>query len=275
MTYRKFWQPLTAIYEPREAQAVARLVLEELFGLSTTDIVCGAVEQIDEGKLREVQQKLLCGNPAQYVVGEADFCGRTFEVSPAVLIPRPETEELCRLAISLMPQQTQDCRILDIGTGSGCIACTLKAEIPQAQVEAWDISEEALRVARNNAERLSVSVVFKKVDVLQYVKSSESYDLIVSNPPYICEHEKEKMEAVVLEHEPHLALFVPDNDPLLFYRAISQQARRLLRDGGKVAFEINAAYGQETCRLMESLGFTDIMLHKDQFGKDRFITACK
>ena len=276
MTYRDFWHPLTAVYELREAQAVARLVVEKLFGLTLTDVACGAVEQMDEQRLLDFQQQLLAGQPVQYVLGQADFFGRTFFVGSGVLIPRPETEELCRLVLGMLAQQKEGFGILDIGTGSGCIACTLAAEVRGARVEAWDISEEALQIARKNAEQLRVSVAFRRVDVLQQaLPTSGRFDLIVSNPPYICEHERQQMDDVVLGYEPHVALFVPDDDPLRFYRAIGQQARHILNDGGRVALELNAAYGQAAIRLMETLGFQDVRLHQDQFGKDRFITACK
>ena len=213
------------------------------------------------------------GEPLQYVVGTAPFGNLTFEVTPSTLIPRPETLELVEW-VAADEQVRPALRLLDIGTGSGCIAISLAKLLPQATVSAWDISAEALAVARRNAERNGVAVDFKQVDVL-HVTEAETYDCIVSNPPYICEAEKAEMTDSVLLHEPHTALFVPNTDPLRFYRAIAQLALSNLSPGGTLYFEINRAYGAETCNLLRDLGFCDVELRKDFYGNDRMVKAGK
>jgi release factor glutamine methyltransferase len=281
MSYDEFWQSLQKRYDKGEARAVARYVLETAFGFSLTDIVCGAVEQLsnkDQHRLRNIQQRLLNGEPVQYVVGVADFGPRQFQVAPGVLIPRPETYELCQWIISNAGKHTL--HILDIGTGSGCIACTLASEIPQSNVEAWDISERALEIAGNNAKRSNVHVSFKQVDALHLTaeilqQKSNAIDIIVSNPPYICNKEASFMEPHVLEHEPHLALFVPDNDPLLFYRSIAHFAQQSLVPGGCLYFEINPLYLDQMLFMLNQTGFVQIEHRIDQFGKPRFIKAQK
>jgi len=280
MTYDEFWQSLLNIYSAREAKAVARFVMEVGFCLTMTDIVCGKVETLDEERLKEIQRRLLAGEPVQYVLGQADFGPHRFHVAPGVLIPRPETYELCQL-VSLSKgtwNMRQKGRILDIGTGSGCIACTLAAAWPEAEVTAWDISAEALRIAEGNANQLGVNVIFEQVDILnaRHVISDTQrppFDVIVSNPPYVCASEKTSMEPHVLDFEPALALFVPDDDPLCFYRVIGRYALQALKSDGLLALEINAALGEATKGLLAEMGFTRVELKKDQFGKDRFITA--
>ena len=276
MTFEKFWKPLTTIYEAGEAKAVARLVMEVRFGLSMTDVVCGKTG--DEAEMQILQQRLLTGEPVQYILGEADFGGRTFHVEPGVLIPRPETYELCRWIMVDGRWKMEDGRnvsILDIGTGSGCIACTLAAELPNAEVMAWDISDDALRIAAENAKRTNVQVSFEKVDILNtpllYREGlGVGLDLIVSNPPYICNKERETMERNVLEHEPELALFVPDDDPLLFYRAIARYAAKALNPSGALYFEINPLYVNEMLQMLSDEGFSHTEVRNDQFGKQRF-----
>lgn len=273
MTYQELWRGLTATYDEREAQAVARLVLERRFGLSLADVLCGRTA--DEAALAEVQRRLIAGEPVQYVLGEAEFGGRWFGVAPGVLIPRPETYELCQW----IREDTEDpCSVLDIGTGSGCIACTLAAELPGAQVTAWDVSDTALAIARGNVKRLSVTVQLERVDVLNTSTLSlqpSKLNLLVSNPPYVCECEKGEMAARVLEHEPHLALFVPDDDPLLFYRAIADYGRRALTEGGRLYFEINPLYADELEQMLCDGGYTDVSSRRDQFGKTRFTRATR
>ena len=290
MTNQELWRPLTAVYDEREAQAVARMVLEVHFGLTMADVLCGRMP--DERELRQIQQRLLAGEPVQYVIGEAEFGGRRFRVAPGVLIPRPETYELCQWVSNRGERREErgeridnrgerreergekEERILDIGTGSGCIACTLAAELPEAEVTAWDISEEALAIARENAKRTHVHVSFEQVDVLHSPPISR-YDLIVSNPPYICQQEAEAMEHHVLDHEPHLALFVPDDDPLLFYRAIAQYGSHAVTPGGSLFFEINPLYATELSALLSAMSYHDIALKNDQFGKPRMIKATR
>ena len=287
MTYEAFWQPLTRIYDTGEAKAVARMVMEMRFGLTMTDIICGRTG--DDEEMRIIQQRLLTGEPVQYVLGEAEFGERTFIVEPGVLIPRPETYELCLWVIEESGEwrvergewreesgewrEKSGCSILDIGTGSGCIACTLAAAMPEAQVTAWDISDDALRIAAMNAERTSVNVAFRKVDVLNSPilnREEQGFDIIVSNPPYICNKERVSMERNVLEHEPHLALFVPDDDPLLFYRTIARYAVKTLNPGGRLFFEINPLYANELLTMLSEEGFRNSEVRNDQFGKQRF-----
>ena len=281
MKYEDLWQQLSSIYETGEAKAIVRYVLEIRYGLSMTDIMCGAVEQLPEEELGGLVERLLQGEPVQYVTGIAEFGGRHFHVEPGVLIPRPETYELCEIVRSKKQearskrQEVRNPKILDIGTGSGCIACTLAAEIPNSEVTAWDISEKALHIAEENAKRTGVHMSFEQRDILLPPSSfllppSSRWDTIVSNPPYICNKERVNMERNVLEYEPSLALFVPDEDPLLFYRAISRFAKTALKDGGNLYFEINPLYAEPLKQLMEEEGFADIMLYHDSFGKQRF-----
>ena len=266
--YEDLWQQLSSIYETGEAKAIVRYLLEIRYGLSMTDIMCGAVEQLPEEELRGLVERLLQGEPVQYVTGIAEFGGRRFHVEPRVLIPRPETAELCHRIVSSFHTPHSTLHILDIGTGSGCIACTLAAEIPNSEVTAWDISEKALHIAAENAKRTGVHVSFEQRDILSIVNSQ--WDTIVSNPPYICNKERAGMEQNVLDYEPSLALFVPDEDPLLFYRAITRFAKTALKDGGNIYFEINPLYAEPLKQLMQEEGFADIMLYHDSFGKQRF-----
>ena len=298
-TYQQLWQSLTPLYDAGEAQAIVRTVLDVEYGMSLTDIIGGKVNELsaDEGrKLEEIIIRLQKGEPVQYVLGEADFAGRTFHVEPGVLIPRPETAELCLWIEEDMagkstvssedspedssgnsPQATDDARlILDICTGSGCIAITLGLNIPNSEVTGWDISEDALRIAQGNVEILKArNVRIEYQDALALRKAAEAADLIVSNPPYICEKEKADMEKNVLEHEPSIALFVPDEDPLKFYRAIAEYASSALKSGGTLYFEINPIYEKETREMLLKLDFKDIETKEDAFGKKRMMRAMK
>ncbi len=296
MTYQEIWQRLSDSYDEREAKAVARYLLDMGYGLTMTDIIGGAVETLDESRLNEQLRRLQTGEPVQYVLGKAFFCGHEFRVRPGVLIPRPETEELVRVACDRVARYGERSgrsdgersgrsdgegsgravRILDIGTGSGCIAISLALAIPDAQVEAWDVSDEALAIARENASHLGAKVTFKKEDILRKQVAPSLWrglgeaTLIISNPPYICEKERKDMEQRVLDHEPSLALFVPDDDPLLFYRAIAEYATRALTSKGLLLFEINPLYKDAMEEMLLSLHFHDIVFHEDQFGKIRF-----
>ncbi|MBP5570343.1 MAG: peptide chain release factor N(5)-glutamine methyltransferase [Prevotella sp.] len=276
MKYEDLWQQLSSIYETGEAKAIVRYVLEIRYGLSMTDIMCGAVEQLPQVELSALLKRLLQGEPVQYVTGIAEFGGRRFLVEPGVLIPRPETAELCQWIVSSLHTPHSSLHILDIGTGSGCIACTLAAELPGSKVTAWDISDDALRIAQENAQNNHVHINIEKVDILSISHStlltphSSKYNIIVSNPPYICNKERVNMERNVLEYEPSLALFVPDDDPLLFYRAITRFAKTALKDGGNLYFEINPLYAEPLKQLMQEEGFADIKLYQDSFGKQRF-----
>ena len=286
MTYTSLWHRLTGIYPATEAQAVVRMLLEELAGLSLADIYAGSIDRLDDAQRQQIERamaRLEEGEPIQYVLGRACFCGRSFAVAPGVLIPRPETEELCRLIMNTHPSESLN--ILDIGTGSGCIAITLALEMPDAEVEAVDISPEALAIAEANAARLGAKVSFHQYDILSedspplgsgwewVAPSTPKYDIIVSNPPYICERERADMERNVLDYEPHTALFVPDDDPLLFYRTIGQKALTMLAPGGILCFEINPLYCDQLIELLRSQGYGEVEAVSDSFGKRRFVTA--
>lgn len=276
MTYRELWRTLEPLYGNGEARAVTDYVLDVCFGLSKADILCGAVEEMTAEKTAELNKifgRLMKGEPVQYVLGRAEFCGRWFSVRPGVLIPRPETEELCAW-ITADSKASASPKVLDIGTGSGCIAITLQLDMPESKVTAWDISADALDVARENAQQLGANVNFVKLDALN-AKPEGEWDVIVSNPPYICEKEKKDMAVNVLEHEPHTALFVPDAAPLLFYRAITRLAVQTLNKGGRLYFEINPIYADDTCRMMRAEGMTAVELRSDMYGKQRMAKGVK
>ena len=279
--FRQIVDTLVPKVEEREARALAFVVLEDAFGLSRTDIYLGkdtAFSENDTIRLEKILRRLEQGEPVQYVIGTAQFCDLTFRVTPDTLIPRPETEELVGWVASLLPSEAP-CSVLDVGTGTGCIAISLAKQFPRAQVTAWDISEEALAVAQQNAETNGVTVDFCQKDVLEVVNesaaSAPSSDAlyIVSNPPYICERERAEMEAHVLDYEPASALFVPDADPLLFYRALARLGQQLKATA--VLVEINQAYGQETVRMFQSSGYSNVELRRDIYGKDRMIKAVR
>lgn len=251
-----------------EASAVAFLLMEDIGGLSRMDVMMDR-EPNDAQSLRKAAERVAKGEPVQYVTGKAEFCGLTFHVEPGVLIPRPETEELVRLVADGHPES-----VLDIGTGSGCIAIALAKALPEAKVTAVDISADALRIAEKNAELNGVEVEFCKKDILTE-EVEGMYHAVVSNPPYICQSEAEEMEANVLDHEPHLALFVPDHDPLLFYRRIAELGLHIIYNKGLLAFEINRRFGKETVAMLQEMGYTDVLLIKDQFGNDRMVKAIK
>ena len=271
MTFQDFLQPLLAVYDSGEARAIARLVMDRRFGLSFADIACGAMERCDEHELAVIRNRLLNNEPVQYVLGEAEFCGRLFHVEPGVLIPRPETEWLCRRAVELL-KDGQDGSILDIGTGSGCIACTVALGVDSSNTEvvAWDISDRAIAIARENAAALGARITVEKVDALNPPANSRRWDIIISNPPYICQHEREAMHENVLRYEPEEALFVPDDDPLLFYRAIAQYALHALKPNGTLLFEINSAYADDLQAMINALGFGSVTIEEDDFGKRRY-----
>ena len=274
MTYRDICQFLCCRYDEGEARAVARYLLEVGYGLSMSDILCGGVEQLPQEELKENVQRLADGEPVQYIVGTAEFCGRRFHVAPGVLIPRPETAELCQWIIE---ETRGGLPILDIGTGSGCIAITLALDIPNAEVEAWDISLEALTIAHKNANTLNANVTFKEKDIIKCsiapVLAEQKVSVIVSNPPYIVPSESSAMSDSVLNHEPNIALFTPEDDPLKFYRAISNYAKTALLPQGKLYFEINPLFAQQLEALLKEQGFCDITFKNDQYGKQRFVRA--
>lgn len=279
-TINKLKQSLSPLYDSREMKAIIALLFEEVCGLSRLDMLMNPNIVLSEEKseiLSCYAEMLAEGVPVQQVLGYEYFLGRRFEVNPDVLIPRPETAELVDWIVSEAPIGVN---VLDVGTGSGCIAISLAALINNSRVFAYDLSTKALKTAILNAERLNISnVTFVHKDILESQNERfehpnvDNFDIIVSNPPYIMHKEKSEMSANVLDYEPHLALFVPDSDPLLFYRAIGNHGLKNLRHGGRLYFEINAALGRETCQLLESLGYRDIILRKDLNGLDRMISA--
>ena len=289
MTYSEIWHRIATSYDDGEARAIARILIEELFGLSYADIVCGATDQLsadDTLRLDTAVRRIEQGEPLQHVLGYADFCGNRFSVNGSVLIPRPETEWLVDEGAKLMKgciasDETQHKaphspkRILDIGTGSGCIAISLKLRLGDAYVEAWDISEEALRTAQDNADALKAEVVFRKRDALRADNTAAPWDLIVSNPPYICDSERSAMDDNVLLHEPHTALFVPDDDPLRFYRAIARYALLTLNIGGSLLFECNTRYAEATGTMLRDMGFEEVTVSDDCFNLPRFVRGRK
>lgn len=267
---------LQDIYPPQELKSLTMMIWCDLLGMDALDIYLGKDINLSESKLHELENILLRlrkNEPVQYIRGVANFLGRPFHVAPGVLIPRPETEELVELIIS--ENNLQAPRILDIGTGSGCIAVSLSLEIPQARVTAWDVSEVALLIARRNNEELGASVSFEKRDAFEEVECKEPFDCIVSNPPYVTESEKREMEPNVLNWEPELALFVPDDDPLRFYRRIAVLGKSLLCPGGKLYFEINRMYGIPTIDMLVGMGYKEPRIIKDISGNDRIVTAYK
>lgn len=273
MTYAEFWRPLTAVYDEGEAQAVARLVMEVRFCRTLADVLAGRMP--DETALTEIQRRLLTGEPVQYVLGQAEFCEHYFHVEPGVLIPRPETQWICDYVSNVWGFLPREGSILDIGTGSGCIACTIAHDLSSSPVEVvgWDISDTVLRVAHENAKQMGVKVRFEKQDALLPPDDHERWDIIVSNPPYVCEHEKAWMERNVTDFEPAEALYVPDDDPLVFYRSIGRYALKALKPEGFLLVEINARLGNETANLLLGMGYDHVQLFTDEFEKDRFVLA--
>lgn len=268
-------EALSDCYSTGEITALTRIIATELLAVSQMafymkDDVALTAEQ--ETLLDDAIARLQKHEPIQYILGYSDFCGLRFNVTPATLIPRPETSELVEWIAS---EANGNESILDIGTGSGCIAISIANKLPLSKVSAWDISHDALAVATENSKANGCNVVFKQVDILAYQPAGEQFDIIVSNPPYIKENEKSAMHSNVLDWEPHTALFVPDNDPLLFYRTIAQKATTMLRPGGKLYFEINRAHGKETVEMLAALGYANIELRKDFADNDRMIRAVK
>jgi len=265
---------LTAVYEAREAHAVALRVLEDGFGVPPIDVYADKVRQFtaeETRRLDTISQRLRDGEPLQYVVGTAWFAGRKFHVGPGVLIPRPETEELAEWVAAEWEGRAP--RLLDAGTGSGCIAVTLALRLPQARVEAWDVSGEALATARRNAADCGARVLFGRHDLLAPPPADRRFEVIVSNPPYVCARERAAMAERVVRHEPPQALFVPDADPLRFYRALVRLSAACLVPGGRLYVEINEAYGAETVSLLRGAGFGRVRLRQDFCGKDRMVSA--
>lgn len=263
-------------YDPREAGNLSRIICCEILGQQTVDYYLGKdiiLSVKEEQELESILARLHNFEPIQYILGEARFLGRTFRVTPGVLIPRPETEELVEM---MLKELSPVSRVLDVGTGSGCIAISLAKELPESQVTAWDVSGEALSIAAVNSKALQASVRFEQRDVLTYEPCVvDCYDVIVSNPPYVTEAEKQEMEHNVLDWEPSLALFVPDTDPLRFYRRIAVLGLEMLTSGGKLYFEINRAFGKDTVAMLCETGYRAVRLQKDISHNDRFVIAEK
>ncbi len=278
MTYTEIWHALAPVYGSSEAKAVARLLLDDLFGFTLTDIVSGKVSELSAEStllLQEKMRRLSEGEPVQYVTGQALFCGRSFSVGPGVLIPRPETEDLVALVERFLSAKAPDhlLRIVDGGTGSGCIACTLALDVPQSEVTAWDVSPAAIRRAQANAASLGAKVDIVHRDMLSLPTENSCWDVIVSNPPYVLESERADMERNVVGYEPQEALFVPDADALRFYRALATYAHTALRPGGLIAFEINPLCADAMKTLLEAMDFHSVTLSADRFGRTRFLSA--
>ena len=282
MNYRNIISQLSACYDPGEARAITRMVLERRFALSWTDVLCRGIETMsekDKAELTGIIGRIADGEPVQYVLSEAEFCAKIFHVEPGVLIPRIETEELITQVLTSIYGCRQPLRIMDIGTGSGCIAISIDKALEETNtdyvVDAIDISAAAIRIAKGNATQLGATHTnFIKTDILNEAQTAllpTDYSVIVSNPPYICNKERAEMDSHVTDHEPHSALFVPDDDPLLFYKAITHFAKGHLLSGGKLLFEINRTYGEEIADVLRSYGFQEVAVIKDQFGNDRIV----
>lgn len=311
--HRQIVGAISARYDVGEARALAFVLLEDAFDVGRTDVYVDKVRYFSPDecqRLLSILQSLGEGVPLQYALGEAKFCGRSFIVDPSTLIPRPETEELVQWCVAevqthFCPDQEEvekgltslkkdkaslkkgkaffeegqtffeeEKTLLDVGTGSGCIAVSLALALgAEWQIEAWDISEEALNIARQNALRHGAQIKFRQQDALDTAAVADRYHIIVSNPPYICDSERDDMEAHVLDYEPHTALFVPDADPMLFYRTLAQLARRTLVPGGLLMVEINRAYAAETIAAFEQAGLVGATLRHDAYGNPRMVCA--
>lgn len=273
---RALQRELSPEYGEGEARAMSRLIFHHLKGWNATELIINEDRPVSEyvvEKVNEILKRLLTGEPLQYVLGEARFYGMDLKVSPAVLIPRPETEELVDLIVHGNPGQ--DLRVLDVGTGSGAIAIALSRNLPFSQVTAIDISSDALRIARENASALHARINFLHEDVFRYEPVAESFDIIVSNPPYIAESERKDMERNVLEHEPAQALFVSDSEPLIYYSRIAEIGRNALVPGGRLYFEINPLFAEDLRKMLESDGYGDVRIIDDISHRPRFASGVR
>ncbi len=272
-----FLQKLNHLYPETEILSFFHLLLEHHFGTRKVDLALDPElmrkewpEDVFLEALRELEQE----RPIQYIIGSTEFAGMTFRIDENVLIPRPETEELVTWILETADDKPP-LRILDIGTGSGCIPISLALKLPEAEIHALDISEGALELARENARSLGAHVNFFELDILTAQDIADHYDLIISNPPYVRLSEKNEMRGNVLKHEPDLALFVNDDDPLLFYRKIASLSKESLNENGMLFFEINENLSEQTCKILSDLNFRDIEVRKDIYGKNRMIRAFK
>lgn len=271
-----FFDSLKNIQDEQEIESFFFILTEYLHNLKRVDVALNPNFKLSDAeveKWNKILSELQQEKPIQYITGEAWFYGLQFEVNENTLIPRPETEELVEWIIESQKSkvQSQKLEILDIGTGTGCIPISLKLNLPQANVSAIDVSEQALDVAKRNAASNKVEINFILANILEVKDLNQHFDIIVSNPPYVRNLEKEEIKKNVLEYEPHLALFVEDTDALLFYRKIAQLALKNLAPNGLLFFEINQYLGKETVELLENLGFKNIELKKDIYGNDRMI----
>ncbi len=267
------------VYPEKEAQAITFMLLEHYMRLRNIDVLVDRPipETTAQPDWLSIISRLNNNEPVQHIIGSTEFCGLEFRVSSSVLIPRPETEELVRMVTRDYAEPDKNISILDIGTGSGCIAIVLARFLPHVSVHAWDVSDEALEVARENARQLIADVHFAKQDMLNVTfplpGNVMKFDCLVSNPPYVTYSEAEHMQPNVLRFEPHQALFVEDNDPLLFYKAIADFGKHHLKEGGKCYVEINEHFGAETKKVFEDRGYNQSEILRDIHGKDRFVRA--
>lgn len=274
---RDMQRRLVPVYGEGEAKAMVRLIFHSLKGWSLTDMMIHSDNPASEyliQKTDEILNRLMKFEPIQYILGEAYFYGMTFKVTPATLIPRPETEELVDMIVK-ENQGEKDLSVLDIGTGSGAIAIALSRNLPFSEVSAIDISPEALEIAEENAQNLHAQIAFINADVFSFMPKPGTLDIIVSNPPYIDESEKDDMEPNVVDYEPHQALFVPDSSPLLYYSRITDIAKTGLRGNGRLYLEINPRHADELKTNLEEAGFADVTILNDINGKRRFIKCLK
>ena len=270
-----FREHLTEMYDQGEVDAMFRIAIEEKLGVKwSSRRLDERFTESDINLVSPVLEKLATGRPLQYILGHTEFMGCKLKVDERILIPRPETEELCGIILN-ENTKTSALRVLDIGTGSGCIPISLKKHAPNWTVSALEVDASALSLAMENAKDNAVEVYFIQQDILLGKALIGMYDIIVSNPPYIAEEEKKDILDNVLIHEPHLALFVPDTDTLLFYRTISSLAFPAMNAGGKLYFEINERFGKETVAVMKAAGFSKCRVIKDLSGKDRFVVGSK
>lgn len=265
------WADKLATYDKQEAESLVSWLFEHHLGWRRSDILNRADEASFPPKLFKDFERIKAGEPIQYILGKGPFYGREFLVTPATLIPRNETEELVHLIIK--ENRKDGLKILDVGTGTGCIPITLALEMANPEVFAVDISEDALEVARQNSDLLNAKVIFSTCDILTQAPAVRELDILVSNPPYIPVQEKNQMHKNVLDFEPGLALFVSNEDPLIFYRAIAEKGKQLLKPGGKLYFEINEKYGKQVADLLEELGYSEVKVLKDLNEKDRIAKA--
>lgn len=274
--FRDLRKRITLSQEASETDSVLYLILENVVSITRADVITQkavSLTSAETSALHAIVERINKNEPIQYIMGKAHFYGHEFRVNPSVLIPRPETEWLVDEVIKRTSNVPG--KILDIGTGSGCIAITLAKKLPQKTIFAFDISEDALRTANENAKQLEATVTFKQIDILKEEISYRDLEFVVSNPPYIAVSEKDVMSRNVLDHEPHLALFVPDNDPMIFYRVIAKKGMAALKPGGRIVVEINERYGKETADVFCAEGFTAIEILKDLSRKDRIVTGIK